>query len=167
MPRRGIRSLGRGAKWAVACMVCCLWIPFFLREPTEFLFPNFAMAEKGAILLLIAGQALLLNLLSQHYRLMGERTALPGFFFLFILAGLSQFRFSVISASTALCLLGALACLLESYRSTRLAYIIFPAGCCIGLAAQFSSPMLLFVLLIPVGLVFFRAFNWRSGRLAD
>ena len=126
MPRRGIRSLGRGAKWAIALMVCCLWIPFFMVEPAVRLFPDSLSLEKGVILLLIGGQALLLSLLSQRHRLMGERTALPAFFFLFLLAGLGQFRFSIVSATTALCLLGALACLLESYRFNRLAYIIFP-----------------------------------------
>ncbi len=131
-------------------------------EPAVRLFPDSLSLEKGVILLLIGGQALLLSLLSQRHRLMGERTALPAFFFLFLLAGLGQFRFSIVSATTALCLLGALACLLESYRFNRLAYIIFPAGCCIGLAAWLTPPMLLFVLLIPAGLIFFRAFNWRE-----
>jgi len=130
--------------------------------PADRLFPDYPFIEKGAILLLILGQAFLLTLLSQRNRLMGERTALPAFFFLFILAGLGQFRFSLISVATAFCLFGVLACLLESYRYNRLAYILFPAGCCLGLAAWLTPPVLIFVLLIPVGLIFFRAFNWRE-----
>ncbi len=162
MPRRGIRSLQRGARWAIALIVCALWAPFFMEVPADRLFPNYPVLEKGLILLLILGQAFLLALLSHRNRLMGERTALPAFFFLFILAGLGQFRFSLVSAATAFCMLGALACMLESYRYNRLAYILFPAGVCIGLAAWMVPPVLVFLLLIPTGLIFFRAFNWRE-----
>ena len=149
-------------RWWYLALACLLWIPALITFPVNPLFPSNILADKLVYAVLVPGTGLLLNLLCKRHRLLGMRSFLPVFFFIFISLSLSDFRPDVTSAFANIFLLLAVASLVESYHSKNLAYIVFFAGIFISISVLLSPRLLFTILTIPAGLLLFRAFNWRE-----
>ena len=120
------------------------------------------MIDKIIYTILISVTGLLLNRICRVQHLLGVRSFMPVFFFLFISFSLSDFRPDIASALANISLLFAIVSLVESYHSKNLAYIVFFAGLFISISVLLSPRLLFTILAIPAGLLLFRAFNWRE-----
>jgi flagellar biogenesis protein FliO len=126
---------------------------------------SFASSKWLGFILLFA-QALLFNKVINTHNLVGKPSFLPGLLYIVCtsfadtLGGLSP----VLLVNFVLIWL--LNQFLSSYRKPDARDLIFDMGLLIGLGTILYAPFILFLLIVWVGLLIFRSFNWREWAMA-
>jgi hypothetical protein len=123
-------------------------------------------SSKWLAFIFIFAQALILNQVINTHNLVGKPSFLPGLLYIVCtsfadtLGGLSP----VLLVNFVL--IGLLNQFLSSYRKPDARDLIFDMGLLIGLGTILYAPFILFLLIIWVGLLIFRSFNWREWAMA-
>lgn len=107
-------------------------------------------------------QGILLNRVVNQYNLLGKATFLPALMYVALASMLTPF---LTLSPTLLCnflLIWIIDKFLSIYRRTEIIPLVFDLGLIIGLGTLLYFPFILFLLSIWIGLLIFRAFNWRE-----
>lgn len=118
-----------------------------------------------ATIFLVFGQAVLINILANKYRLFREVSLLPGLFYILLVSAIQDFLppSSILLGNTFLIL--AITSLLGVFKSTKCADAIFNVGFWLGAAALFYNAFILFLLLALLGLMVLRAFKIKEAMM--
>jgi len=137
----------------------------FLLPSDSNVLQSFASSKWLGFILLFA-QALLFNKVINTHNLLGKPSFLSGLLYIVCtsfadtLGGLSP----VLLVNFVLIWL--LNQFLSSYRKPDARDLIFDMGLLIGLGTILYAPFILFLLIVWVGLLIFRSFNWREWAMA-
>jgi len=113
-------------------------------------------------LLLTLLQAMLLNGVVNRYNLLGRPSFLPALMYIVLASMLTPF---LVLSPTLICnflLIWMVEKFLSIYRRTDITSLVFDIGLIIALGTLFYFPFILFLLMIWIGLLIFRPFNWRE-----
>ncbi len=126
---------------------------------------SFATSKWLGFILLFA-QALLFNKVINTHNLLGKPSFLPGLLYIVC----TSFADTLGGFSPVLLvnfvLIWLLNQFLSSYRKPDARDLIFDMGLLIGLGTILYAPFILFLLIVWVGLLIFRSFNWREWAMA-
>ncbi len=126
---------------------------------------SFATSKWLGFILLFA-QALLFNKVINTHNLLGKPSFLPGLLYIVC----TSFADTLGGFSPVLLvnfvLIWLLNQFLSSYRKPDARDLIFDMGLLIGLGSILYAPFILFLLMVWVGLLIFRSFNWREWAMA-
>lgn len=126
---------------------------------------SFATSKWLGFILLFA-QALLFNKVINTHNLLGKPSFLPGLLYIVC----TSFADTLGGFSPVLLvnfvLIWLLNQFLSSYRKPDARDLIFDMGLLIGLGTILYAPFILFLLMVWVGLLIFRPFNWREWAMA-
>lgn len=114
----------------------------------------------AAVLVFI--QALLINNLTDQFRLLGERTWLPGLFYALAAACLPDFLFLSPPLVAATFIPFTLRCIYQAYKVPNATALVFDAGWWAILASLFYPPALFLLLAAYAGVNIMRSFNLRE-----
>ena len=126
---------------------------------------SFATSKWLGFILLFA-QALLFNKVINTHNLLGKPSFLPGLLYIVC----TSFADTLGGFSPVLLvnfvLIWLLNQFLSSYRKPDARDLIFDMGLLIGLGTILYAPFILFLLIVWVGLLIFRSYNWREWAMA-
>jgi len=116
-------------------------------------------------LLIVFVQAILINHLSNKYRLFKEVTLLPGLFYILLVSAIQDFLplSSILLGNTFLIL--AITSLLSIFKSAKCANAIFNIGFWLGAAALFYNAFIFFLFLALLGLMVLRSFKMKEAMM--
>ena len=116
-------------------------------------------------LLIVFVQAVLINHLSNKYRLFKEVTLLPGLFYILLVSAIQDFLplSSILLGNTFLIL--AITSLLGIFKSSKCADAIFNVGFWLGASALFYNAFILFLFLALLGLMVLRSFKVKEAMM--
>jgi len=122
-------------------------------------YPQYS-AIGAAVLVLV--QAVLINNLADRFRLLGDRTWLPGLFYVLAASSLSDFLFLSPPLVAATFVPPALRCIFQAYKVPNATALVFNAGWWATFASLFYPPALFLLLAAYVGVNIMRSFNLRE-----
>lgn len=113
-------------------------------------------------LLLVYVQALLINRLADEFRLLPDRSWLPGLFYVLIASSLPELLFlsPPLVAITFLPL--ALRCIFRCYKQTEVAYLVFDAALWCTMGSLFYPPVFFLLIAGFAGIGIMRSFRLRE-----
>ncbi|MEO8886347.1 MAG: DUF6427 family protein [Mucilaginibacter sp.] len=144
-------------------------VEFAFVEPFARLFTNISYDYifSPQVNVFIAGvlvliQAILLNILVNHYNLLGRSTSLPALMYIVICSLFTPF---LILSSPLICnflIIWMLYKLLSLYKGTDAKSTAFDLGMIVALGSLLYLPFIYFFLAIWISLILFKPFNWRE-----
>ncbi len=126
------------------------------------LFSNIPWLSTLIGLLLVIGQAFLLNFIVNENEVLDKQTYLPALFYIVFMSNNDAMLTLHPLLFGNLFILLALHRLLSSYRKDKAFAQSFDAGFLISIATLFYFPFVVFLPLLGVALVLMRPFNWRE-----
>ena len=113
-------------------------------------------------LLLVIGEAFLLNFIVNENEVLAKQTYLPALFYIVFMSNNNAMLTLHPLLFGNLFLLLAMQKLLSSYRKDSAFSQAFDAGLLISIATLFYFPFVVFLPLLGIGLIILRPFNWRE-----
>jgi hypothetical protein len=133
-----------------------------LYEMCGGLFSNILRLGTFFAMLLIIGEAFLLNYIVNENEVLSKQTNLSALFYVLFMSNNNDMLLLSPPLFANLFLLFALNKLLSSYRKDNAFSQSFDAGFLISIATLFYFPYVVFLPLLIVGLIIMRPFNWRE-----
>jgi hypothetical protein len=159
----------------VSLLAMLLWVNGFVLLPSVEvsdqmylfgLFNNFhfhpSFLNTLIALLLVLGEAFLLNFMVNKYEILSKSSFLPALFYIILMSmdsGMLLFYPSIISNFLILLIIYVL---LESYRKDIAFSNAFDAGALCSTATLFYPPTIILFPVLGIGLFILRPFNWRE-----
>ena len=113
-------------------------------------------------LILITGEAFLLNYIVNENEVLSKQSYLPALFYILFISNNNDMLLLSPPLFANLFILFALNKLFTSYRKDNAFSQAFDAGLLISIATLFYFPYIVFLPLLGVGLIIMRPFNWRE-----
>lgn len=113
-------------------------------------------------LLLVIGEAFLLNFIVNENEVLSKQNYLPALFYIVFMSNNNAMLTLHPLLFGNLFLLFAIQKLLSSYRKDKAFSQAFDGGLLISVATLFYFPFIVFVPLLVIGLIILRPFNWRE-----
>jgi hypothetical protein len=113
-------------------------------------------------LLLIIGEAFLLNFIVNENEILNKQSFLPALFYIVLMGNNSTMLQLHPLLFSNLFILFAINKLISSYRKDNAYSQAFDAGFLISIASLFYFPYIAFFPILGVGFILFRPFNWRE-----
>lgn len=113
-------------------------------------------------LVLVYIQALLLNRLADEFRLMPDRSWLPGLFYVLVSACLPELLFLSPPLVAVTFLPLALRCIFRCYKLTEVSYLVFDAALWCTLGSLFYPPVFFLLIAGFVGISIMRSFKLKE-----
>ena len=113
-------------------------------------------------LILIIGEAFLLNYIVNENEVLSKQNYLPALFYILFISNNNDMLLLSPPLIANLFILFAINKLLASYRKDNAFSQAFDAGLLISIATLFYFPYVVFLPLLGVGLIIMRPFNWRE-----
>ncbi len=133
-----------------------------LYELIAGIFINIPWLSTAIGLLLVIGEAFLLNFIVNENEISNKQTYLPALFYIVFMSNNKAMLTLHPLLFGNLFILFALQKLMSSYRKDKAFSNAFDAGLLISIATLFYLPYFIFLPLLGVGLILFRPFNWRE-----
>ena len=111
---------------------------------------------------LVYFQAIMVNQLVDEFRLMSERTWLPGLFYILITSALPEFLFISAPLVAATFVPVSLRKVFKAYKITQATALVFDAGFWMAVASLFYPPALILLIAAFSGVMVMRSFNLRE-----
>lgn len=153
-----------------------LWLrsiidPFVIPDPQAAM-PFYLFADKWVNANLLVSKftalgflivtSLLLARINTKFLLIPSRTYLPAVVFLIIASAYPHLQYFHPVIPSVLILLLAVYRMLDAYKKPGLSYNFFDAAILISLSSLFYAKMIVFLLMVWLGLIYLRQFNWRE-----
>ena len=112
--------------------------------------------------LLVYLQALMVNRLADEFRLMNDRTWLPGLFYILVSSVLPEFLFVSAPLVAATFVPISLRRIFKAYKITQATALVFDAAFWMSVAGLFYPPALILLIAAFIGVMVMRSFNLRE-----
>ncbi len=116
--------------------------------------------------LFIVAEAFLLNFIVNENEILNKQSFLPALLYLVFMSNNSNLLVLHPLVFSNLFILFAINKLISSYRKDVVFSQAFDAGFLISIASLFYFPSIIFLLLLVVGFILFRPFNWREWMIS-
>ena len=110
--------------------------------------------------------ALMLARINTKFLLIPSRTYLPSAIFLIIASAYPHMQYFHPVIPSLLILLLAVNRMLDAYKKPGLSYNFFDAAILVSLSSLFYAKMIVFILMVWLGLIYLRQFNWREWAMS-
>lgn len=124
------------------------------------------LARNIAALVLIVAQAFLLIHINAKYRLIQAQSFLPGLLYILLTCSLLPLQKMHPAIVANFFLLLAIARIFDTYRKQNALTNFYEAAFLIGIGTLFYSTLLVFWLVVLLGIIIIRSFNWREWIVA-
>jgi hypothetical protein len=160
-------------------MVVLMWLNTFINLPEQHLFsfdtfqaPVYQVISswfQGSVVFssllamaLILIQAFMVVRLNSKYILIQERTYLPAFFYILLSTAFIELQRLNPAVITGVLLLIVIEKMFDSYKDVKLSYNYFESSLLISAGSLIYPGFLFFIMIVWVGLLVLRHFNWRE-----